>query len=208
MPEKRRAVRGVFFYTYDDNYNGKEIEMHELNPQTFKKLISSKDYVGKSVAIKSAFNLISFFDGRCEATISCKPEIHECTERPCECTTTTTTSTTPRTTSTTPSTTSTTTTPSTTSTTTTPSTTSTTTTSTKRTTKTYIPPPGVSRQTYTRWAGSYRRYTGHYSFGYSWKPFTGGNSWRTRRYSSETTTTTERYRQKELKTEFNPIENN
>ncbi|KAL7014927.1 hypothetical protein ACKWTF_016198 [Chironomus riparius] len=387
----RKIVRGVFFYTYDDNYDGREVEMHELNPETFNKLISSKDYIKAPTALKSTFDLIAFFDGRCETSINCERIQQDCRSTPLPRTTiskttasksSSTTTTKPLTTTTSQQTTttpwpsnyelqkevsnifldfapqltephlieimtalknmnaytqywtasqvdeissrnslivqsemlkqntsgtasvmrfsdeikqyminytkeinpnmsleeilgmisiveeigtatmryltfdqykglrgpvvsafanntvingfvSTTKAP----TTTTSSTTTTTkkltiptsstvkkltTTTTKSpttltvatttqkpasTTKTYIPPPGSSRKPYTHWAGTYRQYSGYYSFGYTWKPFTGGYSWRSRRYTSGTTTTTQRYGQKGLDNTFNPLRN-
>ncbi|KAL7014928.1 hypothetical protein ACKWTF_016199 [Chironomus riparius] len=77
------------------------------------------------------------------------------------------------------------------------------------TTKTYIAPPKNSQKPYTRWIGqTYRQFTGYYSFGYTWNPFTSGHSWRTRTFTSRTTTTTDRYGQRGIYKTFNPVKMN
>jgi len=322
---KRRIVRGVFFYTYDDNLSGKQIEMHELSLGKFNELILSRNFTKSPAAIKSTFDLVSFFDGRCEASISCERIKEECTSRTPDPTTTISTVKTQTFVNTTPingteswlsnrlhekfseifisylprlqkqdyklirnelqivdeytllwkpsqikellepifhfirgglQTTSRSAipdkirnivsravnnidpnmgldeikgienaaiiainkrdnVPSTESTTTSVlenevailTATSTSTTKPTTTTKAYIPPSASSRKPYTRWVGSYRKFSGYYSFGHSWRPFTGGNSWRTRRYSTEPTTTTARYQQDSLDNSLNPIGN-
>ncbi|KAL7014929.1 hypothetical protein ACKWTF_016200 [Chironomus riparius] len=367
---KHKVARGVFFYTYDDNYDGRKVEMHELNPETFNKLISSKDYVKTPAALKSTFHLLAFFDGQCETSIKCERIQQECLKiSPCSKSSTTTklsttTTTKPPTASKAPTTTTIAPEPpsneieqkiskifldgapqltklqldeimtalkkmgkysqnwtasqnyeittrsslinqremlkqntsanavikfsdeikqhiinytkefdpdmsledilgmisvveeigtatmryltvdqfialnskvvsqlvnvedvfvttskapkitkrpkiSATTTTKSPTTFTIATTTQKpaSTTKTYIPPPGSSRKPYTHWAGTYRQYSGYYSFGYTWKPFTGGYSWRSRRYTSGTTTTTKRYKQRSVIKQLNPIIN-
>ena len=94
-------------------------------------------------------------------------------------------------------------------TTTTTTTTKTTTTTTKKPTTTtrtiptttkdrrYVPVSYVSRPVGEAWTGTYRTFVGTFRQGYTWLPFTATGSWRTRKYTTGTFTTTPSYKRED-----------